>query len=116
MAIESLRDIQRAGNSAFAAGGGGLNAGTATIDFGSWPGTNEASVTVTGQTGIVSGSVCGALLIAETSGSHTPADAAYAAMFITLTCSAPTAGTGFAVYARSRYKMTGTFSIKWFWS
>lgn len=31
--------------------------GTATLDFGAFPGTSDASVTVTGQTGILAGSL-----------------------------------------------------------
>jgi hypothetical protein len=38
-------------------GGGGANVGTATVDFGAFPGSSHASVVVTGQAGIVAGSV-----------------------------------------------------------
>lgn len=38
-------------------GGGGANVGTATIDFGAFPGASHATVVVTGQAAIVAGSV-----------------------------------------------------------
>lgn len=87
--------------------------GTTTINFGT--GNNEASVDVTGQTAIVSGSYVEAFFMAEASGTHTLNDAAYAATFIGLSCGTISAGTGFTIYARSIEKMTGTFSIRWVW-
>lgn len=43
-------------------GGGSANAGKTTVDFGAFPGKTDASVNVTGQAGIVSGSVIQAWL------------------------------------------------------
>lgn len=90
--------------------------GTATIDFGAWPGSNEASVAVTGQPFISITSNAEAFMMAEASGVHTVNDATYASLFISLTCSAPTGGVGFTVNARAEYKLTGTFLIRWVWS
>lgn len=89
--------------------------GSATIDFGSGDGSNEASIAITGQTTILSTSYCEAFQMAEVSGSHTVNDAAYASLFIYLTCGVPTASTGFTIYAKSTQKMTGTFLIRWVW-
>lgn len=91
-------------------------AGSATIDFGSWPGSNEASVTITGQSSITADARVEVRLAAEASGDHTAADAAYAALFIALTCSAPAEGEGFTIHARSSEKLTGTFTARWAWS
>lgn len=51
-----------AGTNAFScgtssSGGGGANKGSAIVDFGAFPGSADATVTVTGQTSILSGSV-----------------------------------------------------------
>jgi hypothetical protein len=95
-------------------GGGSLTTGTATIDFGS--GSNIATVSIIGQTGILSTSSVWLELVADVSGSHSASDAAYAALFIALTSSTPSAGTGFNIYATCADKMTGTFKVRWTWS
>lgn len=54
----SITDGGAGGNVTIAAtGSGGANVGTATVDFGAFPGSSHASVVVTGQAGIVAGSV-----------------------------------------------------------
>lgn len=99
-------------------GGGGsgasINTGTVTVDFGT--GSNIATVTVTGQTSITSTSSVWLEMVADASGSHTASDAAYAALFVSLTASSPTAGSGFTIYATCADKMTGTYKVRWTWS
>jgi len=91
--------------------------GSAEIDFGAWPGSNEASVTVTGQANIeAAASVESWFMADDTTASHTEADHRYAPCFISLTSGAATAGQGFTVYARSTEKMTGAFKVRWVWS
>lgn len=91
--------------------------GTATIDFGAFPGSNEASVVVTGQTSILSTSKAEAFIMADdTSGTHTASDHRYLAMLIGLTCGTPTDATGFTIYARSPEKLQGTFALRWVWA
>lgn len=90
--------------------------GTATIDFGAYPGSQEASVAVTGQTAILVGSSAEAWMMADTSSDHTAADHSYAALFIALTCGSVSAGTGFTIYARSEHQLQGTFTVRWVWS
>ena len=91
--------------------------GTATIDFGAAPGSNEASVAVTGQTAIGATSKAEAFVMADdTSASHTANDHRYLGQFATLTCGTPSAGTGFTIYARSTQKLTGTWTLRWVWS
>lgn len=94
----------------------GVTSGAATIDFGSFPGSNEAFVDVSGQTAILATSRVEASMMAEVSGSHTVNDATYAAMLITLSCGVPTAGTGFRIYARSPERLEGTFKVRWSYS
>lgn len=51
-------------------GGGGVTVGTATLDFGAFPGASDASVAVTGQTGIASGSVVSAWIQPSDTADH----------------------------------------------
>ncbi len=91
--------------------------GTATIDFGAHPGSNEASVAVTGQTAISATSKAEAWVMGDdTSSNHTAGDHRYLLQFVSLTCGTPTAATGFTIYARSIHKMTGQFTLRWVWS
>ena len=95
-------------------GGSSLTTGTATIDFST--GANLATTVISGQTGILSTSSVWLELVADSSGTHTAQDAAYAALFISLTASSPSVGSGFTLYAACADKMTGTFKVKWMWS
>lgn len=96
-----------------------LNAPTinqATLDFGTHPGSNEASVTITGQTNILSTSQVTVYVSAtDTSTSHSAADHRYLPLFAKFSVSTPSAGTGFTIYARSEQKLTGTWTIRWSW-
>ncbi len=89
--------------------------GTSTIDFGSFPGTNEASVAVTGQTLIDATSKVEAYFMRETSSDHTVGDHTYAPLFITLTCGNIVDATSFTIYGRSLQKMQGTWTVRWIW-
>ena len=91
--------------------------GTATIDFGAFPGTFEASVAVTGQTGISATSKADAYVMADdTAGTHTANDHRYFEMFAALSCGTPTAATGFTVYARSRERLEGQWAVRYVWA
>ena len=91
--------------------------GTATIDFGAFPGANETSVAVTGQGAISATSKAEAWVMADdTSSNHTAADHKYVPLFMSLTCGTPVAGTGFTIYARSTHKLQGAFTVRWVWS
>lgn len=91
--------------------------GTATIDFGSFPGSNEASVSVTGQTAISSTSKAEAFVMGDdTTSDHTASDHRYFSALVGLSCGTPSAGTGFTIYARSTEKLTGTFSVRYVWT
>lgn len=91
--------------------------GTATIDFGAFPGSNEASIAVTGQTTIAATSKVEAFVMADdTTTDHTASDHRYFAALAGLSCGTPTAGTGFTIYARSAEKLQGTFALRWVWA
>jgi hypothetical protein len=90
--------------------------GTAILSFGSHPGLNEASVAVTGQATISATSNVEAYVMAEIYSTHTANDHAYFAMLAALTVGTPTAATGFTIYAKSPYKLTGDFKVHWVWA
>ena len=91
--------------------------GTATLDFGAYHGSSEASVVVTGQATIGAGSKAEAFIMGDDSTvDHTSADHRYAAALMGLTCGTPTASTGFTIYARSLDKLQGTWLIRWVWA
>ena len=91
--------------------------GTATLDFGSAPGSNEASVDITGQTSIVNTAKVEAFVMSDdTTATHTSSDHKYFPVFASITCGTPTTGTGFTIYARSIHKLTGAFAVRWVWS
>jgi hypothetical protein len=91
--------------------------GTATLNFGAFPGSNEASVTVTGQTSISATSKAEAFVMADdTSGTHTASDHRYFAALAGLTCGTPTAAIGFTIFARATEKLQGTFAVRWVWA
>jgi hypothetical protein len=91
--------------------------GTAIIDFGAFPGSNEASVAVTGQATIGATSNVEAYVMGDdTTSDHTASDHRYFVTFVGLTCGTPTVGDGFTIYARSTEKLQGTFKLHWVWA
>jgi predicted small metal-binding protein len=85
-------------------GGGGGNTGKTTVDFGAFPGSSDAMVTVTGQTGIVSGSVVQAWLICEATADHTADE--HRVETISVTCGNIVANTSFDIYAQNTSQLT----------
>ena len=70
--------------------------GAATIDFGAFPGVNEASVAVTGLTTIPADAKAEAWLMgSDTTSDHTANDHRYAARFLSVSCGSVVAATGF---------------------
>jgi hypothetical protein len=105
-----------AGTAYTAAAAGGANVGEAEVDFGAFPGLNEASVAVTGQAGIIAGSKIVVSVSATATADHTVSDATYAASLIGVSAGAIVAATGFTIYARSFQKMQGKFLINYSWA
>ena len=91
--------------------------GVATLDFGAYPGSNEASVVVSGLVEILATSKADAFVMADdTSADHTANDHKYFETFAALSCGTPTLATGFTIYARSHHKLTGEWTVRWVWS
>lgn len=89
--------------------------GTVTIDFGAFPGAQEASITFADATIGASSKVEAYVMGSDTTSGHTAEDHRYLGQFVTLTAAA-TAGVGGTIYARANPKMVGTFSIRYVWS
>jgi hypothetical protein len=90
--------------------------GTATIDFGAHPGSNEASVAVSAAA-ITGGASAEAWIMADdTSADHTASDHRYVPLWLALTCGTPSAGVGFTIYGRSSEKLTGEFTVRYVWA
>jgi hypothetical protein len=91
--------------------------GSALLNFSASPGSNEASVSVTGLTTISATSKADAFVMGDDSTTdHTAADHRYLAMLIGLTCGTPTAGTGFTIYGRSEHKIEGQVAVRFVWA
>lgn len=87
-----------------------------SLNFGAFPGSSEASVSVTGLTGISATSKVEAYFMADdTTADHTAADHRYAAALVGLTCGAPI-GTACTVYGRCMDKMQGTLAFRLVWA
>lgn len=110
--------------------------GTATVDFGVFPGSSEASVAVTGQASIVAGSLAEAWLRPEATADHTVDE--HVAEPIRVVATDIVAATGFTIrafcdnqlpepsptQARGRLapasdnvrKLYGLFTVAWVWN
>jgi hypothetical protein len=78
-------------------GGGGANVGTATVDFGPFPGSSDATVAVTGQASIVAGSVVQAWLRPVATADHSADE--HMLETIRVHASSIVPGTGFTINA-----------------
>ena len=88
--------------------------GFTTLDFGAVPGGNVATVVVTGQAGIVSGSSAEAFMMGDSTVDHNADEHAITPM--RLSCSAVVAATGFTITAVSDWCLTGTYKVRWVWA
>lgn len=88
-------------------------AGTTVVDFGS-AGATDASVAVTGQTGIAATSAVLAQIQATASADHTADE--HRVEEIDVSAGSITAGTGFTIYAKTRnFPLYGKWSVAWSW-
>ena len=90
--------------------------GTVTINFGAFPGTQEASVAFTDATISGTSKVEAYIMADDTTADHTANDHRYIGSFLNLTA-APIAATGGTIYARAvPFKLVGTFQIRYVWA
>jgi hypothetical protein len=100
--------------------------GTATLDFGAFPGKGDASVAVTGQAGIVAGSLIGCWIRPVATADHTADEHMVESLAVTAATIVP--GTGFTIYGfengvgphtaqpSTAHLLYGAFTIAWAWS
>jgi hypothetical protein len=88
--------------------------GTAEIDFGAHPGSNEADVTVAAVGVTPTTHVESWVMATDSTTDHTAADHRYFAMLCALTVGAGT--DEFTIYGRSEHKLTGAFKIHYVWA
>jgi hypothetical protein len=78
--------------------------GTTTVNFGTFPGSSDTSVVITGQTGILSGSFVEAWITPTATADHT-ADEHFAET-VQVMAGNIVAGTGFTIYAKNTNTLT----------
>lgn len=106
--------------------------GTAILDFGAFPGASDASIAVTGQAGIVSGSLVEAWISLTASTDHSADE--HRVETIKLAAGNIVAATGFTIYGVNTNQVTerpeassmvstlrgprlyGKFNINWVWN
>jgi hypothetical protein len=92
--------------------------GTATIDFGAFPGKTDTSVTVTGQTGILNTSLVEAWIFPSATADHSADE--HWVEDIVIVAGNIVAGTGFTIYAHvgatNRGRLYGQYTVAWAWA
>jgi hypothetical protein len=97
--------------------------GTTTVDFGAFPGSPDASTVITGQAGIVSGSLVGAWVRPVDTADHSIDE--HRIEGIAVFADTIVAGTGFTIYAREDgptgganegHRLYGLYGVTWAWT
>jgi hypothetical protein len=89
--------------------------GTTMLDFGAFPGATDASVTVTGQAGIVAGSLVQAEIRPEATADHSRDE--HRIEELQVVADTIVAGTGFTIFGRTRnHRLYGVWSTFWVWN
>lgn len=92
--------------------------GTATIDFGAFPGASDTSVAVTGQTSIVSGSAVEAWILPAATADHSVDE--HMVETLKVIAGNIVAGTGFTIYGFNSgfgdVRLYGTWNVAWVWN
>lgn len=98
-------------------------AGSTTVNFGAFPGSSHATVAVTGQTGIVAGSIVDAWIRPEATADHSADE--HLVETIRIATSDIIAGTGFTIHGFNSSEKTsargegtlisGTWTVAWSW-
>jgi hypothetical protein len=83
--------------------------GTATLDFGAFPGASDASVTVTGQTGIGAGSLVEAWIFPANTADHTSTE--HMVETFRVFAADIVAGTGFTIYGFNTSQLNDSLDI-----
>ena len=97
--------------------------GTATLDFGAFPGQSDVSLAVTGQSAILSGSNVGVWVSPAATADHSADE--HLVETLNVFAGSVVAGVGFTIYALNRSQLNeptgngtrlyGTWLIGWAW-
>lgn len=92
--------------------------GQGIVDFGAFPGTDQATLVVTGQTSILSGSLVEAWLDPTAADTADHSSDEHLIAEVDVRCSAIVAGTGFTITAsiRSSELYYGQWNVAWVWN
>ena len=89
--------------------------GTITVDFGALPGSPEANVVITGQTGISAGSLVEAWILPVASADHSADE--HRVDPPRVVASDIVAGTGFTIFALANAgRAYGLWTVAWVWN
>lgn len=104
------------GTSAFATGSGSATRGTSLLDFGAFPGKSDASLAVTGQTGVTSGTIVKCWLYPVATADHTADE--HIVETLEVFVGNIVAGTGFTLYGVNRgtigaTRIYGRWTVAW---
>lgn len=91
--------------------------GTTTLDFGAFPGKSDASIAVTGQTGILVGSLVEGWLLPAATADHSADE--HLVETIDIRAGNIVAGTGFTIYGINEGFGTmiyGQWNVAWVWN
>lgn len=92
-----------------------MNTGLALLDFGAHPGDGNASLAVTGQTGIVSGSIVQCWIEPADTADHTFDEHVIEAPVVTAGTIVP--GVGFTIYGAAPDDLSyGKWNVRWMWA
>lgn len=101
--------------------------GTATLNFGAFPGASDASVVVTGQAAILAGSLVEAWIFPDATADHSADEHMIETFKVVVPKSSIVPGTGFTIYGFNTNQIVdpinnmgtliyGQWSIAWAWS
>lgn len=97
--------------------------GTAVLDFGAFPGQSDAAVVVTGQAGIVAGSLVEAWIRPVVSADHSADE--HLVETLKVVAGNIVAGTGFTIYGLNTSQLSshgqgmrlyGQWNVSWVWN
>ena len=89
--------------------------GTATLNFGVFPGASDTTVVVTGQTGILSNSLVEAWISPVATSDHSVDE--HRVEEFQVTADTIVAGTGFTIFGRTRNShICGQWTVAWVWN
>ena len=90
--------------------------GTAALNFGAAPGTNQVDLAITGQGSILAGSYVEAWLSATPHANHNLEEMKLLAGKVGILAHSKSAGVGFTITATTELRLTGNINVEWVWT